>query len=97
MAVGQRDALDQIAQVRVLARRGVRREMAVIAGARYAAQRAQAPDIRVLFEKASVFGKALRLVGGHFLHDRVEMGAPPFGGVASQSRKASRKKCRSAC
>jgi hypothetical protein len=86
MAVFQRNALDEIAQIRVLARRGVRAEMAIIARARHAAEPAQALDVGVAFEKA------LRLVGGHFLDDRVEVGALPLGLVASQSRKASRKK-----
>ena len=91
MAVRERVALDQIAQVRVVARWRVRAEMAVVAGARHAAQPAQALNVGV------VLGKALRLERDHFFDDRVEMGAPPFGVVASQSRKASRKKCRSAC
>ncbi len=91
MSIGQRDALDEIAQVRVLARRGVRAEMAIVAGARHLPEGAQAPNVGVVFEKA------LRLERDHFFDDRVEMGAPPSGLGASQSRKASRKKCRSAC
>ncbi len=91
MAVRQRDALDEIAQVGILAGRGMRAEMAIVAGARHLGEGAQAPDVGV------VLGKALRLERDHFFDDRVEMGAPPFGLVASQSRKASRKKCRSAC
>ena len=91
VTVRQRVALDEIAQIRVVARRGMRSEMAIIAGARHAAERAQAFDVRVVLKKA------LRLVRGHFLDDFVEMGAPLAGRLASQSRKASRKKCRSAC
>src|SRR3974390_2248492 len=66
-------------------------EMAIVAGARHLAQGAQALDVDVLHEKA------LRLNDGHFLDDRVEVGAPPLRLVASHSRKASRKKSRSAC
>src|SRR5579863_413757 len=91
MAVGERDLLDEIAQVRVVAGRGMGPQMAIIAGARDAAEGAQALDVGVGFEKA------LRLVRGHLPDDFVEMGAPSFGLAASQSRKASRKKCRSAC
>src|SRR5271165_1373859 len=65
--------------------------MAIIAGAGDVAQSAQALDVGV------VLGEALRLERDHFFDDRVEVGAPPSGLVASQSRKASRKKCRSAC
>ena len=95
MAVGQRDALDEVAQIRVVAGRGVRSEMAVIAGARHAAQAAQALNVRINLEKALQL--VARLLRGHFLDDFVEVGAPLFGLFASQSRKASRKKCRSAC
>ena len=91
VTIRQRVALDEIAQIRVVARRCMRSEMAIIAGARYAAERAQALDVRVVLEKAS------RLDGGHFLDDFVEVGAPLARRLASQSRKASRKKCRSAC
>ena len=91
MAMIERDALDQVAQVRVVSRRGVRAEMPVVASPRYVAQRAQALDVGV------VLREALRLDSDHFFDDRVEVGATPFGLVASQSRKASRKKCRSAC
>ena len=91
MAVGERDALDEVAQVCIVAGARMRPEMAIIAGARHAAEGAQALDVGVVFEKA------LRLDASHFLDDFVEMGAPPFGLLASQSRKASRKKCRSAC
>ena len=91
MAFGEGFALDQIAQVRILARRRMRAEMAVIAGARNAAQPAQALDVGV------VLGEALLLERDHLFDDRVEVGAPPLGLAASQSRKASRKKCRSAC
>ena len=43
------------------------------------------------------FREALRLFSDHFFDDRVEAGAMSFGIVASQIRKASRKKCRSVC
>ena len=91
MAIGQREALDEIAQVGIVAGRRVRTEMAIIAGAGHAAQGAQSLNVRIRFEKA------LRLLRGHFPDDFVEMGAPLLGRLASQSRKASRKKCRSAC
>jgi len=91
MAVGERDAMDEIAQIGVLACGRMRGEAAVVAGPRHAAQAAQTLDGDV------VRGKALRLGRDHFFDDRVEVGAPPSGLVASQSRKASRKKCRSAC
>src|SRR5579863_8017909 len=85
MTVVERDALDEVAQVGVVAFRSLGREIAVVAGARYAAQRAETPNVGVLF------GIALRLDDGHLLDDRVEVGAPPLRLVASQSRKASRK------
>ena len=91
VAMGERFALDKVAQIGVLTGGGVRAEMAVVAGARHLPEGAQAPDVGV------VLGKALRLERDHFFNDRVEVGAPPSGLVASQSRKASRKKCRSAC
>ena len=91
IAMDERFALDEVAQVRVLAGGSVRAEMAIVAGARHLPEGAQAPDVGVVFEKA------LRHVGGHFFDDRVEADATPLGLVASQSRKASRKKCRSAC
>jgi hypothetical protein len=89
-AMVEGDALDQIAQVGVVALQSLGREMTVVAGAREPAQGAQTPDV------GGFFGKALRL-GAHLLDDRVEVGAPSSRFVASESRKASRKKCRSAC
>jgi len=91
MAIGERDAVDEIAQVRILARRWMRPEAAIVAGARNLGERAQTANV------GFVPGKALRLVGDQFFDDRVEAGATSFGVVASQSRKASRKKCRSVC
>jgi hypothetical protein len=91
MAVGEGDALDEIAKVRILARYRMRAAAAIVAGARNFGQRAQAANVGL------VLGKALRFGRGHFFDDRVEPGATSFGFVASQSRKASRKKCRSAC
>jgi len=91
MAVGERDALDQIAQIRLLARRQAGTPTAIVAGARHVGQTAQPAHVGVVFEKA------LRLGGDHLFDDRVEAGAPPLRLVASHSRKASRKKCRSAC
>ena len=69
----------------------MRAAAAIVAGARNLGERAQAANV------GFVLGKALRLFSDHFLDDRVEAGATSFGIVASQSRKASRKKCRSAC
>jgi len=91
MAVRERYALDQVTQVRLLARRRVRAATAIKASPGHPGQHAQPLDVGVVLEKA------LRLGGGHFFDDRVEAGAPPLRLVASHSRKASRKKCRSAC
>ncbi len=91
MAVGERDALDEVAQIRLLPRRRVRTATAIKAGPRHLGQAAQMLDVGVVLEKA------LWLGGDHLFDDRVEAGAPPLRLVASQSRKASRKKCRSAC
>ncbi len=46
MTVIERDALDEIAQVGVVAFRGLGREMAIVAGARYAAQSAREAECR---------------------------------------------------
>ncbi len=69
----------------------MRPEVAISAGVRHAAERAQALNVRVVFEKA------LGLLRSHFLDDFVEAGASPPRCLASQSLEASRKKCRSAC
>ena len=82
-------------KIRIVAGRRMRFEMAIISCARYAAQTAQALDVRLVLEKA--LRLVARLLRGHFLADFVEVGAPLLGLFASQSRKASRKKCRSAC
>src|SRR5271156_4639289 len=91
MAVVERDPLNEMAQVGVVALRRMGSEMPIVAGARHAAQSAQP------FHAGVVLANALRLGGDHRLDDRVEVGAPLSRLVASQSRKASRKKCRSAC
>ena len=91
MAILKRDAVNEIAQVCILARRPMRAAAAIVAGARNLGERAQAANVGV------IMSKALRLFRDHFLDDRVEAGATSFGVVASQSRKASRKKWRSAC
>ena len=64
----------QIAQVRVVARWGVRPEMPIVAGARNAAQAAQPLNVRVV-----VGSKPCGSGGAHRLDDRVEVGATPLG------------------
>ena len=91
MAVGKRDALDQVAQIRLLMRRRARTATAIKAGPGHFRQAAQTLNVGVVLEEA------LRLGGDHLFDDRIEAGAPPLRLVASHSRKASRKKCRSAC
>ena len=81
----------QIAHVSVGARWLVGLEAPVVAGARNPAEPAQPLDVGLLV------GLALRLRRAHFFDDRVDLVAMPPGGVASMSRKASRKKSRSTC
>ncbi len=51
MAIVERDALDEVAQVGVVAFRSLGREPAVVAGARYAAQGAQTLNVGVLLRR----------------------------------------------
>ena len=60
MAVVERDRLDEIAQVRIIALGRMGAEMPVVAGARHPAQRAQPFNVGV------VLAEALRPGGDHF-------------------------------
>ena len=72
VAVRERLALDQIAQVRVLPRRRVRAETAIVAGARHLAEGAQALGCWRRPRESLAVGR------DHFFDDRVEVGAPPL-------------------
>src|SRR5271157_4199065 len=85
-------SLDPIAQVRVVARRELRFEPAIVACPRQGGDRAKMRD--PASERA---GFALRSFARHFFDDGEEMGAPLPRRRSSHDRKASRKKSRSAC
>jgi hypothetical protein len=91
VTMSKTDALYLITRVSVCATWLVDHQTTIVAGARNSAQPAQPPDVGVLV------GLALRLRRAHLSDDRVELVAMPFRGVASMSRKASRKKSRSTC
>jgi len=87
----QRQALDQIGKVGVLALAEFGLAPAVEARPRQAGDPAQMRDV------GGVGGLAFRSCAGHFFDDREEMGAPLPRRFSSHDRKASRKKSRSAC
>src|ERR1700677_228279 len=91
MTMREAEPLNVVAHVRVGAGRLIDLEAPVVAGARNSAQPAQPLDVGV------VVGLALRLRRAHLFDDRVDLVAMPLGGVASMSRKASRKKSISTC
>jgi len=88
----ERQPLDQVAQVRVVARRELGFEPTIVACARQRGDRAKMRD-----PAAGRAGFALRSFARHFFDDGEEMGAPLPRRLASHDRKASRKKSRSAC
>ena len=85
VAVAQRQALDEVAHLRVVTQRELRFEPAVVARPRQAGQ----PHEKLHAGSRRSGRFALRSFARHFFDDGEEMGAAPLRLVASHDRKVS--------